>query len=255
MRSWRRVALLLTLWGCAPQAAWPVEVATREVDLRTGDEVGLRGTLFTHDQPGPGILLVHQCMDGSDRRTWAARAQELAQRGYHVLTFDLRGYGESSGEWPSFATMPEFIDVCRRVVSRDVAAAYQFLKSQPHVDRSSLGVGGASCGVFLGIDLAYEHDDVRTLVLLSGPFDALAERRLRTRDAVPLLIAASEKDARAFEAMKRVFAASGHPGTTFVQLKGDRHGTFMFESDLDFGGILVRWFERWLPLPEARAER
>lgn len=219
----------------------------KDVSFTTTDGVLLKGTFFSSKkQEAPGILLMHQCMDGSNRSMWKNVAQSLSAKGYSVLTFDFRGYGDSEGEWPEFNDMSEFINISRNIVSKDVNAAYEFLKSQEEVSSDKMGLGGASCGVFMGIDLAFEHKEINTMVLLSGPFDTTAKERLATMSQVPVFSAASEKDTRAFEAMKRVFSTTTNPNSILIQLKGDRHGTFMFETDPDMQDRIAQWFARWL---------
>ncbi len=91
---------------------------SQDVNIVTEDKVTLKGTYYSADIPGPGIILVHQCVDGVDRGSWSNLANMLVKRGFHVLTFDFRGYGESEGDWPDFNTMQEFIEVARQVPRR-----------------------------------------------------------------------------------------------------------------------------------------
>ncbi|MEP1096499.1 MAG: alpha/beta fold hydrolase [Cyclobacteriaceae bacterium] len=240
------VSILLFFWLSTVSTARDAKSVVKEVRFRTDDNVEIRGSYYTHDQSGPGILLMHQCMEGSDRNSWASVANKLAEEGYHVLAFDFRGYGDSDGQWPDFEKMSEFISVCRSTISRDVNAAFEFLKSQPNVNSDQIGVGGASCGVFMGIDLAASNPEIKTMVLFSGPFDIIAREKLNQMDSVPVLTSASVKDTRAFEAMKRLFSATNNPNSIFIQLKGDRHGTFMFDIDPDLENKVTAWFQRWL---------
>jgi len=47
------------------------------------------------EKPGPGVLLLHQC--NRQRKVWDDLAARLAAAGFHAMTVDLRGYGDSSG--------------------------------------------------------------------------------------------------------------------------------------------------------------
>ena len=62
------------------------------------------------------------------------------------LTFDYRGFGESGGE-PERKLTPAEIGAQRAKWPDDIEAAYQYLVSQPGVNKDVIGVGGASCGV------------------------------------------------------------------------------------------------------------
>ncbi|MGH7596923.1 MAG: alpha/beta hydrolase family protein [bacterium] len=232
--------------ACSSYKNNPDEVQSREVTIVTEDKVTLKGTYYSVDKPGPGILLLHMCVDGTDRRVWNNLATKLVAEGFHVLTFDYRGYGQSEGAWPKFQGITQFMEVCRTVIMKDVEAAYQFLRAQKGVLQDRLGLAGASCGIFLGVETSRLHSEIRALALLSGPLDEQARQYVEVMQAVPIFCAASQDDVRAFEAMKLVFAASKHSNSAFIQYKGDAHGTFMFAKEPDLERTLVEWFKRWL---------
>ncbi len=79
----------IVLLAVAPQALR----ADERVDITATDGVQLIGHLAGNE--GPGIVFAH--MYPSDQRSWTAFAHEMAQAGFRTLTFDFRGYGESSG--------------------------------------------------------------------------------------------------------------------------------------------------------------
>ena len=66
------------------------------VDVRSADGFVLKGSYFSPGAAGPAIVLYHQC--DSDRHVWDRLAMDLVRAGFHVLTFDSRGYGDSQGE-------------------------------------------------------------------------------------------------------------------------------------------------------------
>src|SRR5579862_1512643 len=90
-------ALVLTL-GMSTRGL-SAEFQQKDVDIKAPDGVNLKGTYFASDQPGPAILLLHQC--DMDRHAWDGLAKDLAAAGYHVLEFDFRGNGESGGDRPT----------------------------------------------------------------------------------------------------------------------------------------------------------
>ena len=49
-------------------AAAPAGAQSRDVDLEAADGVTLKATYTSPGQPGPGMLLVHQC--NMDRTSW-----------------------------------------------------------------------------------------------------------------------------------------------------------------------------------------
>src|SRR5215472_17027934 len=124
--------------------AAPAGPAERVVDLTASDGTTLKATYFSSGKPGPGVLLLHQC--NRQRKVWDGLARQLSAAGINVLTFDYRGFGESEGE--PFANLPP--DQVRAVFQKmpsDIDTAYAYLMAQPGVNRSVIGVGGASCGV------------------------------------------------------------------------------------------------------------
>ncbi len=226
---------------CA-QAA-PLE---QDVTVTTVDDVAIRGTFYAAEKPGPGVLLIHMCRADADRSTWSAVARRLAEAGVHALTIDLRGYGESAGNEPPFTTMANFISFWRTTGMHDIDAGMDFLTNQPSVDAEVIGVAGASCGVFLGIEAAARYPNIVALALLSGPFDGEAASQLAELGDVPVLGAASEGDTRSYDAMKRVFQFTSHPGSRNIQYKGDSHGTDMFRTAADLQQEITDWFGFWL---------
>src|SRR4051812_46077642 len=151
------VSILLTL------ASFAAAQSSGDVDIASGDGTNLRGTYYSPDRTGPVILLLHQC--NLTRAAWRPLGAALAAAGLHALAVDLRGFGESGGKPTD--------DVGRRELagkwSADVDSMLKFLVSQPGVDRTRLGVGGASCGVPLASALAAKNRDMKALLVMSGP--------------------------------------------------------------------------------------
>ena len=97
------------------------------------------------------MLLLHQC--NRQRKVWDGLAQQLSAAGLNVLTFDYRGFGESGGR-PEAQADPAEIGKQRAKWPDDIEVAYQYLVSQPGVNKDVIGVGGASCGVDNSIQTA-----------------------------------------------------------------------------------------------------
>ena len=76
-----------------------VFAADKPVDIKAPDGADLKGTYFSAGQPGPGVLLVHQC--NMERHSWDGLANDLVDAGIHVLTFDLRGFESRSTVVPN----------------------------------------------------------------------------------------------------------------------------------------------------------
>ena len=95
------------------------EVQKKDVDIKAPDGTNLKGSYFSPGRRGPAILLLHQC--NMDRHAWDTLANDLAASGFHVLTIDYRGYGDSGGH---FANPEERRQIVQGKWPSDVDAAY-----------------------------------------------------------------------------------------------------------------------------------
>src|SRR6266566_5017919 len=95
----------------------------RAVDLKSADGTVLKGTYFGAAKPGPGVLLFHQT--NRRRESWEDIARQLVAAGINVLTVDTDP--KTRKQW-----WPGGLD-----------AAFEYLISQPGVQRDVIGIGGA----------------------------------------------------------------------------------------------------------------
>jgi dienelactone hydrolase len=227
---------VVMLLGSAAAVPARAQTAGAPVALKAADGTSLKATYFTAGKPGPGLVLLHQC--NQDRTSWTRFATSAAARGYHVLTLDYRGFGESGGvraqtpadehgsKWPG-----------------DVDAAFSYLTSQPGVDTQRIGAAGASCGVNQAAQLARRHPEVKTLVMLSGAVEPGAREYLRQSSWLPILAAASLDDGNAVATMRWTLGWSHHPASKFVEFKAAGHGTEMFTAEPGLEPAMLDWFE------------
>jgi pimeloyl-ACP methyl ester carboxylesterase len=127
-----------------------VSTAPLPVDLAGRDGLRLRADEFGN-LDGPPVLLLHG--GGQTRHAWGSTARVLAARGWHALSIDLRGHGES--EWPVDA------DYSLEAFADDIRAVAATLPEPPVLVGASLG-GSAS---ILALGTAPELD-ARALVLV-----------------------------------------------------------------------------------------
>src|SRR5437870_13315223 len=115
----------------------------KDVTITAADGFALKGTLYSAEKAGPGLLLLHQC--NADRQIYDHLGTMLSAAGYNALSFDFRGFGGSkTGEYNDFAKQRDKIT---GKMPDDVEAALNFLTSQSLVNKTALGVIGGSCGV------------------------------------------------------------------------------------------------------------
>jgi len=248
------VALVLPL-ACAAQAVPPPRV----VDLTAPDGAILKATYFGASQPGPGILLLHQC--NRQRKVWDDLAERLAAAGLNVLTVDFRGYGESNGRRLDQLSPAESARALSEQWPADVDVAFRYLQSQPGVTRGVMGAGGASCGVNQAVQLARRHPEVKSLVLLSEGTDLPGRQFLRAATNLPLFLAVADDDPDdpgVLEIVQWLYDISPDPANKFVRYSVGGHSVDMFAAHKELPGMIVDWFNVTLknsPAPPATHAR
>lgn len=231
--------------GRTPRAT-PDALQKKEVAIKAADGISLKGTFYSAGKPGPGILLSHMC-DGKGREAWDGLAMRLAQTGFHVLTWNYRGIGESEGERFQGGNMQQVLEYWRTKWGQDAEAALNFLSSQPGVNKGVIGAGGASCGVYISLLLAERHPaQVKTLVLLAGPIDAETKAFVEKHESLSILGVTSEEDQRSTAWTKEITAASKNPATKLITYKDAGHGTQMLAKERELEPLVIAWFKERL---------
>lgn len=228
--------LLFFLLSCTIALA-----AERTVDLKASDGATLKASYFQADKPGPGVLLLHQC--NRERSVWDGLAQQLSAAGINVLTLDLRGFGESGGVPFAKATQPVAIAQEAKWPG-DIDIAYDYLTSQPGVNKDMIGVGGASCGVNNSVQTAIRHPEVHSLVLLSGPTNLKGREFLRHSTTAPEFFAAADDDEfpGTVLGMEWYYNITGNPGKMWVHEVTGGHGADMFKAHPELMTQITDWY-------------
>jgi len=209
-----------TVAGGTPAAPSPfVEAAAvrdEPVRFQAPDGITVRGHLYT--APGPlrkAVVLAHE--RPKDQTAWREFARELAAAGYHALTFDFRGYGETGGS----------VDIAK--IDVDLEAAVRFVKSREY---PLVYVIGASMGGTAALKVA-ARQDLAGVATLSAPasisgLDATADA---PRIAEPKLFMAARGDEGGayVRAAEQLAAAAPAPKDT-VFYDGREHGTDLLRS-------------------------
>lgn len=137
---------------------------SKEVSYKSGDET-VHGILYTPEGNGPfpAIIAVHEWWGLND---WIKeQSSKLADQGYVVLAIDLyRG---------KVATTPdEAHEIMRGVpedrASRDLAAAFDYISSQPNVKKDRIGAIGWCMGGGYALDVALMEPNLAADVINYG---------------------------------------------------------------------------------------
>jgi len=227
-----------------------ISCAATPMSLEMNDGVELDATYFAANGPGPALLFLNMCDPSRDQDEWSGVATTLASRGYHVLTFDYRGFGQSGGERPTnLRSVDEAMPFWREHWMSDVRLAFDTLVSQEGVDAETIGIAGASCGVFMGLEFSIENRDVKSLVFLGGPTDKSQRDKLATMSDIPILLISGDErgpnETRGtLEWSDEVFSASTNPDTRILKYKTVTHGTKIFEHHPVTEQMVVEWFSK-----------
>ncbi len=147
----------------------PFPYSARDVKIsQDTDHLTLAGTLTTPqgDGPFPAAILITgsgpQDRDESlmGHKPFLVIADALTRAGIAVLRLDDRGVGASTGSMAAVTT---------QVLARDTDAALTWLKAQPNIDPSRVGLIGHSEGAMIAPIVASSRDEVAYAVLLAGP--------------------------------------------------------------------------------------
>ncbi|PEN13189.1 hypothetical protein CRI94_11135 [Longibacter salinarum] len=168
-----------------PDKTYPYR--TEEVKFKSdAGGVELAGTLSRPDEDGPhpAVVLLHGT--GRNDRDYEHRglkffhvlADHLTRRGFAVLRYDMRGAGESGGHLHA-ADLED--------LARDAASALSFLKEQPGVDATKVGLIGHSMGGMIAPWVHNQFEEVAFLALLAPPsvtgYEVLVGQNARLADA------------------------------------------------------------------------
>lgn len=212
-------ALLLAL---APAACGGEESArpglgtelTFDVPAAPGEAATIRLQAIERGTGSVGVVLAH--MLGSSQSAWTPLAETLAARGFHVLTFDLRGHGLSGGERePSRADL-------------DLAGAVARLRG---LGVEKMFVVGASIGGTAAVKVA-AADRFEGVVALSAPLEArgLSAREDAARLDEPSLFIAAGGDGDYTAAARALYAAAPEPKRLEIIDGSSAHGTNLLEG-------------------------
>jgi hypothetical protein len=168
------------------------------------------------------VLMLHQC--GKNGTTWAVVGSTLSAKGIHALAFDYR---------PPPITDQQF--------AADVDVAFAYLKAQPGVDPKRIAVAGASCGVNNGITLAARSNQIKALLLLSGPNPPDGLDYLRAHPEMPIFAITSSAEGESVTATRAVVAASTNRATMLRLVDRPGHGTPLLDLEPGLFDAAIAW--------------
>lgn len=200
--------------GCRQSAVTnSTGVKSLHVNFISNDGIKIDGRLFGESKNA--VILAH--MFPSDQTSWDSMARELSTKGYSVLTFDFRGYGNSQGTR----------DIAG--IDRDEAAAVKYMRRR---GTKKLFLIGASMGGTASLKQAANDNGVDGVISLSGPIEFQGLSVLKEIGEIKspvLLIAAKDDPAGAADSAKWFFEHLRGPKEIKI-FPGSEHGTAILQG-------------------------
>lgn len=173
-----------------PTPPYPYETKEVVFENKMGD-FKLSGTLSFPKEKGhfPAVILIHGSgPNGRDEtllehKPFLVLADYLTRHGIAVLRYDKRGIGKSEGHYKG-ATSLDFAE--------DTEAALNFLKQQPTIDSTKIGLIGHSEGGIIAPMVATNHPEIEFIILMAGTGVSGADILLKQQHLIGTQLGQSE---------------------------------------------------------------
>jgi hypothetical protein len=218
----------------------------RRISFDTPDGNRIVGSYYAVEQKdAPAVLMLHQWR--GTRADFESLAREFQSKGIAVLAIDGRGFGESTKPTDGPAQPARTAEAVKGMLS-DVSGATAFLSSQPGIDRSRIGIVGASYGSSLAIMHSAADPAIKAVALVSPGLNYQAsmatEPAVKSYGARPLLIVAAEDDSESSAASRRLDSvAQGDRHQLKIYERGG-HGNGLLHSDVGLDQLLLDFFSK-----------
>lgn len=215
----------------------------RTVTFPAADGRPLAGSLWESGETGAvAVLLVHD-REG-DRTIWEHAIPRFLARGWTVLTFDLRGHGDSLAHGER-AALPGGLDAG---LAADVRGALAFLATRPVADPARIAAVGLGRGADLVWAAAARDWGAASAVCVS-PDEARARAFAGPGPVRPrgVYVLYGARDALGTEAALAFAAVAREPAESYAYDDDARRGASLWtEREPEIVARTVAWIERTL---------
>jgi pimeloyl-ACP methyl ester carboxylesterase len=212
-----------------PLTGAPPSAVTTTIDGQT-----IAYNIYPAKPGSPGVILLH--MLRRTKNDWDTVAKWLQKNGYTVIAPDLRGHGQSTGNWEQFT--PEDFNK----MTLDVQAVKSVLENQG-ADVKKLAIIGASIGANIAFNYAATDNDVKTVILLSPGLEYRGVTTMGTRFSKPFLVVASKDDQYSAQSSQEI--ANNNPTAELILYDDAGHGTNMFVKN-ELAPTILEWLQEQL---------
>ena len=226
----------------------PPAFAAETVRFERPDGAVLQGTLrlATTEGKSPAVLLIHQAQRSQSEFDFLQ--EDLLALGFHTLTIDLRGHGDSTK--PDTLDRAFFMKLFRdpEFAPPDVFAILHWLREHERVDGDRIAAMGGSVGANLSYIATGISSPVRTAISLSGNAEAVADLSSRIEGFSPrsVLLLAADNDHGRDAYARTMFEQAGDPKRLEILEGSSAHGTDLLRESEDFRRIVLQWLQAQL---------
>ncbi|MFP4116167.1 MAG: alpha/beta hydrolase [Candidatus Aenigmatarchaeota archaeon] len=223
------------------------------VTLTTRDGWEIAGTHYEGSEKG--VVLLHMLNQREGRFVWGDFPEKLQDKGYSVMTIDLRGNAQSQSKVNSSETFywrdtfeSDFGGDESRVTGfekmrYDVEAAVDYLEERSNITR--LGIVGAEIGANVGAHYT-SIGSSDTLILLSPGLGNLFWKGVPVIGPVqnyenPVLFIASNDTEYSYQSTDLLYGDSPSETKEFIRLKDSGRGTRMLNETLE--QEMIAWLD------------
>jgi dienelactone hydrolase len=229
-------------------------IENKQVDFRTSDEIIIKGDFYylkdNYQKKEPLVILIHQFK--SDRKQWRKDLiDSLVNCGIKVLTYDIRGHGESGK--PNTDFMNLLTD--REQAPKDLISIFKWCKEQNGIDSTRIGVLGTSIGASLAIYTRY-YLGSKTIIGISGgkkTFEGLTgidERTMGSGMAAKrissVFFICGDKDNSYADEEKSIMETFILEPKESKIYDSDKHGKDLISQFPNINSLIINWFKKYL---------
>lgn len=205
----------------------PCVPKTAEIRFKAADGTRLAG--YRLGRGRTAVVLAHQSR--GDACQWASYARRLAGRGYLVIAFDFRSYGDSQQRGGRAAGR----------LSADVTAAARAARARGATKVFAIGASmGGTAAIVAG---AHTRPRLTGVISLSGPasFGAVSAIDVTPKLTIPVLYLAAQLDQDFALDAQRLYDATASRDKAVQVLPGGRHGVELVRFDAQARGFVERF--------------
>lgn len=220
----------------------------QEIELKTADDVNLSASYAVPaaEFPRPVVIMIHQ--GGSSRQEWLeiTLPAKLIESGYAVLAYDVRNHGKSGkdeGDLNDLFNNPKRAPL-------DLQAVLSYLANDTRIDKSRIGIVGASIGANLAC-VAASSDEyrVKSIVSISAKVSAVqnlsgVKDSLTFKNAFYMASANEQEGKRERWANELFERTSGYRQVEIAT--GNKHGSFILREQPYLENQILEWLAKTL---------